>query len=215
MSAPKDPEKYKLWQSRLNAARMKRKQDPILWELWKKKISHTLTGRKIPLEIVMKTRLACLGKSHSTKGKTYEEIFGAERAAEYKKKRSETFKKVRADKEHQKRWLEIAKSKNTRNKRSISMKEYIKCHPSTVQCTIGKHEKEILDLQEQKDNCKILRQYQVLGYFVDGYCPENNVVYEVYEPWHSKTVFRDLNRKTEICNHLSCDFIILWDKIKC
>jgi hypothetical protein len=80
--------------------------------------------------------------------------------------------------------------------------------------SIGKHEKQLLDLQEQKDNCKLLRQVQIkgVGYIVDGYCIETNTVYEVYEKFHDKQVFKDLDRETEICNYLSCDFIILWDK---
>lgn len=82
---------------------------------------------------------------------------------------------------------------------------------------IGKNENKLLDLQEQKDNCKILRQYHIkdLGYIVDGYCSENNTVYEVYEKFHNKNiekVQKDLQRETEICNHLSSDFIIIWDK---
>jgi len=77
---------------------------------------------------------------------------------------------------------------------------------------IGKHEKQLLDEQEVKDNCKILRQYQISVYVVDGYCKETNTVYEVYEKAHDKKVFEDLDRENEICKKLSCDFIIIWDK---
>ena len=50
-----------------------------------------------------------------------------------------------------------------------------------------------------------------LGYFVDGYDKEKNVVIEYYEKIHSKQVIEDFNREIEICNHLGCDFIILWE----
>lgn len=52
-----------------------------------------------------------------------------------------------------------------------------------------------------------------LGYWVDGYDKEKNTVIEYYEKkHHNKQVKKDLDRETEICNHLSCDFIILWEK---
>jgi hypothetical protein len=48
-----------------------------------------------------------------------------------------------------------------------------------------------------------------LGYWVDGYDNEKNVVVEYYEKWHSKQKEKDLNRQKEICKHLNCNFIIL------
>ena len=79
--------------------------------------------------------------------------------------------------------------------------------------SIGANEARMLDEQEQIDKCKIQRQYPIkeLGYVVDGYCRETNTVYEVYEKYHDKQVQKDLQRETEICNFLSCDFIILWE----
>lgn len=91
--------------------------------------------------------------------------------------------------------------------------EKIKNETGKYSRNVGKKEKQVLDLQEQKDKCKILRNYNTgIGYVVDGYCKESNTVYEVYEPYHNKQVWKDLQRETEICNHLSCDFIILWEK---
>jgi len=74
---------------------------------------------------------------------------------------------------------------------------------------IGKQEKAVLDKQEQIDHCNIIRQYPVAGYFVDGYCPETNTVYEVYEPHHDNQVHEDHQREVEIRNQLRCDFRIL------
>jgi len=78
---------------------------------------------------------------------------------------------------------------------------------------IGKREKQILDERESTDSCKIIRQYciETLGYTVDGYCLETNTVYEVYERYHDYQVQKDLERENEICRHLGCDFIIIWD----
>ena len=79
---------------------------------------------------------------------------------------------------------------------------------------IGTNEKTLLDKQEKIDNCKIIRQYPLtdIGYVVDGYCPETNTVYEVYEKYHNKQVQKDFERENEICNHLFCDFVIIWDR---
>lgn len=50
-----------------------------------------------------------------------------------------------------------------------------------------------------------------LGYWVDGYDKGRNTVIEYYEKHHDRQVQKDFERETEICNHLSCDFIILWE----
>lgn len=46
-----------------------------------------------------------------------------------------------------------------------------------------------------------------LGYFVDGYDAEQNVVIEVDEPNHQRQVEKDLHRQQEIQEHLGCTFI--------
>lgn len=78
---------------------------------------------------------------------------------------------------------------------------------------IGKREKELLDEQEQLDNCIIDRLFTVIGYYPDGYCHETNTIYEVYEKHHKResTTVRDLIRQKEIQNHLKCDFKIIYD----
>lgn len=48
-----------------------------------------------------------------------------------------------------------------------------------------------------------------LGYFVDGYDEEKNVVIEYYEMAHKRTKKRDARRKKEIVEHLGCEFIEL------
>jgi len=51
-----------------------------------------------------------------------------------------------------------------------------------------------------------------LGYWVDGYDKEKNVVIEYYEKQHQqpKHKTKDLQRQKEIINLLKCEFIILW-----
>jgi len=48
-----------------------------------------------------------------------------------------------------------------------------------------------------------------LGYWVDGYDKEKNVVIEVYENWHNREIvsLRDQRRKQEIIAYLGCDFV--------
>ena len=48
-----------------------------------------------------------------------------------------------------------------------------------------------------------------LGYWVDGYSKEKNIVIEYYEKFHSKNIERDLRRQTEITKLLNCEFIII------
>lgn len=55
-----------------------------------------------------------------------------------------------------------------------------------------------------------------LGYFVDGYDKEKNVVIEYYEMWHHKfkNALKDERRKKNIINYIGCKFIELkeWEK---
>lgn len=48
-----------------------------------------------------------------------------------------------------------------------------------------------------------------LGYFVDGYDKKRNVVVEVYERAHQRTVAHDKLRQQEIVKYLGCKFIVL------
>lgn len=76
----------------------------------------------------------------------------------------------------------------------------------------GKNEKQMLDEIEQREGITIDRTFNIIGYKPDGYCHETNTIYEVYEKDHDRQVQKDFERETEICNYLSCDFIIIWDK---
>ena len=106
-------------------------------------------------------------------------------------------------------------SKEARKKMRVSAITYLE-NNGGISPRIGSNEKALLDIQEQNDSVKILRNYKIseLGYFVDGYCSETNTVYEVYERFHDKQVQKDLQREIEICNHLGCDFIIILDESK-
>lgn len=107
----------------------------------------------------------------------------------------------------------LRKGRKLTEKHKDSLREVaLKKHIESGHCwSVGKHETQLLNEQEIKDNCKIQRQFRIGKYIADGYCPETNTVYEVYEKYHDKQVFEDLDRETAICNKLSCDFIIIWE----
>ena len=48
-----------------------------------------------------------------------------------------------------------------------------------------------------------------LGYWVDGYDEERNVVIEYYEKFHEKQKEHDLNRQKEIQEFLKCEFLVI------
>ena len=101
----------------------------------------------------------------------------------------------------------------TKRKLRISAIRYIEKYRGKLQCNVGKNETQLLDEQEKKESVKILRQWNTgLGYVADGYCPETNTIYEVYEHHHATQIQKDLERETEICNHFGCNFVIIWDK---
>jgi hypothetical protein len=56
-----------------------------------------------------------------------------------------------------------------------------------------------------------------LGYFVDGYDKEKNIIFEYDEPYHyinGKLREKDIKRMNEIKNHLRCKFIRYNEKLK-
>ena len=79
----------------------------------------------------------------------------------------------------------------------------------------GENEIKILDEIEKKIGFKIERQVYLkeLGYFIDGYCKDNNTVYEIYEVKHrrNKNMAYDLKRKKLIQEALGCKFQVIWD----
>ena len=81
--------------------------------------------------------------------------------------------------------------------------------------TVGKNETKVLDFVEKQLNIKILRQYVVSGYFLDGYCPEKNLAFEIDENSHylRRGLKKcDILRQNYIQQKLGCNFIRIRDK---
>ena len=68
-------------------------------------------------------------------------------------------------------------------------------------------ERIALDTVEQILEIKLLRQYKVLNYLVDGYDPVNNVVYEIDEEHHKYNLDKDKYRQEVIQREIGCRFI--------
>ncbi len=111
-------------------------------------------------------------------------------------------------------WLGKNRSKKTKEKISETNKKLrinqLKQNGIMHPC-IGKNEKTILDSLEKSNKIKIIRQYPISGYFVDGYCKELNIVFEVDEIFHKKIIKKDKHRKKIIKNELNCKFIRIKD----
>jgi very-short-patch-repair endonuclease len=105
-------------------------------------------------------------------------------------------------------------SEKTKQKMRLSALKYIEEMGGAVRAKVGRAEKSILDQQEIDNKCKIMRSYHIkeLGYIVDGYDKENNVVFEVYEPYHNRESQkrRDSIRQKQIQDYLGCGFFIVY-----
>jgi very-short-patch-repair endonuclease len=100
-------------------------------------------------------------------------------------------------------------SEETKLKLKLATIKYIKEVCNYLHPMIGHNEKQILDKLEQELNYKILRQYEVEGYFIDGYIEELNLAIEVDEKPKNKE--RDIERQKIIENKLNCKFMRIKD----
>jgi len=94
---------------------------------------------------------------------------------------------------------------------AIANIEKYKYNGGKIQIRLGKYEKQILDNLEICFNYKILRQYEVVGFFLDGYCPLLNLAIEIDEPFHKKEKqsINDVYREERIKEKLGCQFLRL------
>lgn len=102
-------------------------------------------------------------------------------------------------------------SETTKQKMRLSAIERIEKEEGPMMPCRGKNETQILDNIEIEKNIKIIRQYPIIGYFIDGYDKENNIAYEVDEKFHLNSNTRDIQRQQNIINELGCQFIRIED----
>lgn len=100
-------------------------------------------------------------------------------------------------------------SMETRKKMRLSMIAYIKKNCKGLHPMIGHNEKQLLDEFEAEYGYEVIRQYQVEGYFLDGYVRELNLAIEVDEKPKDKE--RDIERQKIIEKKLKCKFFRIKD----
>lgn len=107
-------------------------------------------------------------------------------------------------------------SKRKMRESTIRRIEIQKFNGNPMMPRIGGYETQILNYIEQILNIKIQRQCKIAGYFLDGYCPERNLAFEVDEKGHydidGKLYEDDIIRQQEIQKELGCNFIRVNDK---
>ena len=169
-------------------------------------------------------------------GVSYEQKYGKERAGEIRQKKIEKQKKwtqekiVKAYKEIVLKHGQILRSeivKFARKKlicyeqaiiseiKSLNNLENlsgIKFKDRPFYGRVGKNEKLILDMLEKIISHKILRDYHILGRWVDGYIPELNIVIEIDENYHNNRKIEDNIRDQKIKEQLNCKIIRINEK---
>jgi len=156
--------------------------------------------------------------SKRSKGKTYEEMYGEDKATEIKQKLQISHAKQKFSKKHREKIkIGLAKRYEKPEEREKlrtaairrlekQLKQNLPFSPS-----VGYRETEILDCIEECIGTGIIRQFKVAGYFLDGYSPELNLAFEVDEEYHKtpEMQVRDSERQSEIENRIGCSFIRL------
>lgn len=100
---------------------------------------------------------------------------------------------------------------DAKKQRRLNMINHLKRVGIIFSKNIGKNEKQILDELELSFGYKIIRQFEIEGYFVDGYCRELNLAIEVDEEYHNEYREEDNLRQREIRDKLNCSFIRIKD----
>lgn len=103
-------------------------------------------------------------------------------------------------------------SKEARRKMSLSHFNHLRKYGYTNNFgpNIGTHEKSILDHFEKLFNYPIERQYQVDGFFIDGYCKPLKLAIEIDENYHyqnQKQYNYDRFRENIIKDIVGCSFL--------
>lgn len=186
------------------------------------------TGRAKSIETRNKIRVANTGKKHSAvvrqrmkesavNRKSSKWSWTPERKTAHSLACKGRTGKYEKNSEHEARRKRLAaeasRRPDVRRKKRIAAIEYAEKVRGIRFPNLGRNERHLLDVQEIKDHCVILRQHRIhdLGYIVDGYCPETNTVYEVYEKQHDHRKRQDEIRQQDIQQFLKCAFIIIQD----
>ena len=183
------------------------------------KISMAMRGRNLSEGHKAKLRVAMKGINTWTKGskaseETKKKLSKILKGKKHKPLTQETKNKMRQAKLNNpvRYWLgkqRIKPSEETKEKMRISAFEYAKSICGIICPRIGRNEKSILDAIEKEMSVEILRQYECLGYFIDGYIPEMKIAIEVDEK--PKNTDKDIEREKLLTEELGCQFLRIKD----
>lgn len=189
-----------------------------------RKLRKASTGRVMSEETKRKISEANKGKvfseesrrkmSKAKRGRSAKEIWGPDRAEEIKRAGSERWSgennpnygnAIQFTTEYKKN-LRKAHLKRIQAK---GIEVYPNYNPSSIPILEEYARKNNLNLQHAENGGEFY--IEELGYWVDGYDSEKNVVVEYYENHHYRQSDRDNSRKKEIIDHLGCTFIEIWE----
>ena len=206
-----------------------------------KRLSEFLKGKPFSEEHRLKLSLSKLGKPLNKKqlksilnagkigrkkinkertGKTWEEYYGVEKAKKLKetwgalnKTKGMHFWKTRPHPRGMKGKKHSEKTKQLLREAMIAYLSRQKNDGLPFFPPVGRNEAEILDQLEFELGTKIDRQYQVGGYFLDGYSKKLNIAFMVNEPRHysKQQIIKDAHRNKNIKRYLNCEIITIKD----
>ena len=161
-------------------------------------------------------RLKSVGENNHMFGKTYEELYGDEKAKELKenmrkplsdetKEKMSKASKGKPKSEEHKRKMRLSHIKNVEQKR-LNGETLFPNFNRTGCMLIEQYGKEYGFNFQHALNGKELK---IIGYFPDGYDKERNTIIEIDEPYHedTKQKEKDVIRQKNLIEHLKCDFI--------
>jgi hypothetical protein len=147
--------------------------------------------------------------SQKTKDKIRQKLTGRKLSPDTKRKIGDKISVVNLGRKAWNYGLKNIYKKESNDKRRIARQKLILENGGGPQ--IGNNEKEILDRLEKIFGYKIIRQYPVLGYWLDGYIKEIKLAIEVDEKHHKRIIIEDKNRQEKIIKKLNCSFLRIND----
>ena len=105
----------------------------------------------------------------------------------------------------------IGRTPKERKRRRLLRQQQILMYGRTP--NIGKNEKQFLDEIELSNNIKLIRQYPIKGYWIDGYCKKLNLAIEIDEKHHQKEKQKQKDKMKDqiIKKELNCTIIRIPD----
>jgi hypothetical protein len=148
--------------------------------------------------------------SQAKKGKTAEEIWGLEHSKRMRQERSKKWSGKENPNYENKIPFTIKYRRNLRlahlHNRFQKTPVYPNYNPEACS-VIDQIGRELgYSFQHAENGGEVF--LEELGYWLDGYDPQNNIAIEFYEPHHIRTKDRDKRRQKEIQELLGCTFIV-------